>query len=98
VRKVLPNGKPEWVRISRRNHYLDVEAMNEAAGYMVNAARIPIGATRAAGPPREPEPDASLVEDFDQAAGEPAKPQPPPPPPTVSAEKLMADIARGFKF
>jgi phage terminase large subunit GpA-like protein len=98
VRKVLPNGKPEWVRISRRNHYLDVEAMNEAAGHMLNAARIPIGATRAAGPPREPEPDASLVEDLDPAAAGEAKPQPPPPPPTVSAEKLMADIARGFKF
>jgi phage terminase large subunit GpA-like protein len=46
VRKVTPTGRPQWVRISRRNHYLDVEAMNEAAGHLLAAQKIPVGARR----------------------------------------------------
>jgi len=46
VRKVTPSGKPQWVPISRRNHFLDVESMNEAAGHMLAAQKIPLGARR----------------------------------------------------
>lgn len=35
-----PSGKPVWVTRSRENHYLDVEAMNAAAAYMLGAHRI----------------------------------------------------------
>lgn len=33
-------GKPQWIRRSRNNHYLDCEAMAYAAGYMLNVHRI----------------------------------------------------------
>jgi phage terminase large subunit GpA-like protein len=46
VRKVTPSGRPQWVRISRRNHYLDCEAMNEAAGHLLAAQKIPVGTRR----------------------------------------------------
>ncbi|WP_246175656.1 terminase gpA endonuclease subunit [Bradyrhizobium paxllaeri] len=47
VRVVAPSGKPEWVKVSRQNHFLDVEAMNEAAGHMIGAQKIPLGMTHA---------------------------------------------------
>lgn len=47
IRKVTPSGKPQWVQISRRNHYLDCEAMNEAAGHILNAHKLPTGIRRA---------------------------------------------------
>jgi hypothetical protein len=34
------------VPISRRNHFLDVESMNEAAGHMLAAQKIPLGTRR----------------------------------------------------
>src|SRR5262249_18623445 len=37
----LPSGRPQWVRRSRENHFLDCEAMQAAAQHMLNAARIP---------------------------------------------------------
>jgi phage terminase large subunit GpA-like protein len=46
TRKVTPSGKAQWVTISRRNHFLDCEAMNEAAGHMLAAQKIPLGAKR----------------------------------------------------
>ena len=46
VRKVTPAGRAQWIRISRRNHYLDAESMNEAAGHMIAAQRIPMGMKR----------------------------------------------------
>lgn len=48
VRKVTPSGRPQWVRVSRRNHFLDVEAMNEAAGHMLGTQKIPFGSHRQA--------------------------------------------------
>lgn len=61
VRVVAPSGKPEWVRVSRQNHFLDVEAMNEAAGHMIGAQKIPLGMTRVgekAARPSRPAPPA----------------------------------------
>jgi phage terminase large subunit GpA-like protein len=46
-RKVTPNGKPEWKRLRRANHALDIEAMNCAAAHMIGAHRIPKGKQRA---------------------------------------------------
>jgi phage terminase large subunit GpA-like protein len=37
-----PTGKVEWVQRSRANHYLDCEAMQAAAGYLLNVQRIPL--------------------------------------------------------
>jgi len=37
-----PTGKVEWVQRSRDNHFLDCEAMQAAAGYLLNVQRIPL--------------------------------------------------------
>jgi phage terminase large subunit GpA-like protein len=37
-----PTGKVEWVQRSRDNHYFDCEAMQAAAGYLLNVQRIPL--------------------------------------------------------
>jgi phage terminase large subunit GpA-like protein len=44
VRTLGPSGKPIWVPVTRRNHFLDVEAMNEAAGHLIGAQKFRSGA------------------------------------------------------
>jgi phage terminase large subunit GpA-like protein len=39
-RVVLDSGRIEWVRRNKENHYLDCEAMQGAASYMLNVQRI----------------------------------------------------------
>lgn len=50
TRTVTPSGRAEWVQVGKRNHYLDCEAMNEAAGHLLNVQKIPVGMTRNAMP------------------------------------------------
>lgn len=38
-----PNGQAQWVARSKENHFLDCEALNWAAGYLLNAQRIKEG-------------------------------------------------------
>ena len=45
ARMKLPTGKVEWVPRSRDNHFLDCEAMQAAAGYLLNVQRIPLPAS-----------------------------------------------------
>ena len=40
-----PTGKIEWVQRSRANHFLDCEAMQAAAGYLLNVQRIALQST-----------------------------------------------------
>lgn len=40
ARLKTPSGKPQWVKRSRENHYLDCEALAAAAGYFLNVQRI----------------------------------------------------------
>lgn len=40
ARVKTPSGKPQWIRRSRQNHFLDCEALNAAAGYFLNVQRI----------------------------------------------------------
>jgi phage terminase large subunit GpA-like protein len=42
ARLKLPTGRVEWVQRSRSNHFLDVESMLAAAGYLLNVQRIPL--------------------------------------------------------
>jgi hypothetical protein len=89
VRKVTPSGKPQWVRISRRNHYLDCEAMNEAAGHLLAAQKIPISARRRAGF------DDALDDEIPSPpSGSPAAPAAPPRP--IDPRALMANLAARF--
>ena len=37
-----PTGRVEWVQRSRHNHFFDCEAMQAAAGYLLNVQRIPL--------------------------------------------------------
>ena len=37
-----PTGRVEWVQRSRANHFFDCEAMQAAAGYLLNVQRIPL--------------------------------------------------------
>ena len=37
-----PTGQVEWVQRSRDNHFFDCEAMQAAAGYLLNVQRIPL--------------------------------------------------------
>lgn len=39
--RIVVEGKPQWVRRSRDNHYLDCEAIAAAMGYSFNVQRIP---------------------------------------------------------
>jgi phage terminase large subunit GpA-like protein len=34
ARKIAPNGKPQWLRVRRENHALDIEAMLQATAFM----------------------------------------------------------------
>jgi phage terminase large subunit GpA-like protein len=40
ARLKTPTGRPIWQRLSRENHFLDCEAMNAAAAFMMGAQRI----------------------------------------------------------
>jgi phage terminase large subunit GpA-like protein len=42
ARMKLPTGRVEWVQRSRDNHFFDCEAMQAAAGYLLNVQRIPL--------------------------------------------------------
>lgn len=42
ARLVGPTGRPEWVERGRRHDFLDCEAMQAAAGYLLNVQRIPL--------------------------------------------------------
>jgi len=70
-----PTGKVEWVQRSRDNHFFDCEAMQAAAGYLLNVQRIPLqkndkGTTGVVG--RKPETPPEVV-----AAAEVPSPNPP---------------------
>jgi phage terminase large subunit GpA-like protein len=39
-RERSPSGRIRWVQRAKQNHYLDTEAMQAAAGHLLNAARI----------------------------------------------------------
>ncbi len=60
-----PNGLPEWVQLSKHNHFLDCEAMSAAASYLMNMQRV------APLPSKQP--------DEDEREAEPAPPNQPPP-------------------
>lgn len=74
VRKVTPSGKPQWVQISKQNHFLDCAALNEAAGHLLNVQKIPVGAYRApvdaddGGDDPPPRPPAAVVSKAASAA------------------------------
>lgn len=73
-----PNGKPEWVPLSRNNHYLDCEGLQAGLAHLLNVHLIR-GTTRAAS---APEPDGSA---------RPITPAPPPTPVSSAAPAKPID-------
>ena len=75
-RTVTPSGRADWVQVGKRNHYLDCEAMNEAAGHLLNVQKIPIGGARAEAPassPPVPSPTSTEAEHSNAATQQSAK-------------------------
>lgn len=78
ARLVGPNGKPEWVQRGRHNHFLDCEAMQAAAGYLLNVQRIPLQNVKPRAIPsagREPDPLQEVTETEPQDAASNPSPQ-----------------------
>lgn len=81
-----PSGKPQWIELSRENHFLDAEAMAAAAAFMLNVQHLGPGARRRAGvapPPTPSEVAATLNADADAA----------PAPAVKAAHNRFADLA-----
>ena len=83
-----PTGKVEWVQRSRANHFFDCEAMQAAAGYLLNVQRIPLqnkGSASKEGGGRKPStpPEVSL-----------SSVSPPPVPPTLSRDGGSRRVVR----
>jgi phage terminase large subunit GpA-like protein len=87
VRKVTPSGKPQWVLVSRRNHGLDLEAMNEAAGHMLAAQKISLGTRRHVPGGDDDEPLATIPDPVSPAQ---------PPAARIDPRTLMANFAARF--
>jgi phage terminase large subunit GpA-like protein len=68
----LASGRVKWVRRSKENHFLDLEAMQCAAAHLINAGRIPAeGVHRApAPPPAQPRPSDVVPEEIDAATAD----------------------------
>ena len=81
-----PNGQPQWVPRSRENHFLDCEAMQAAAGHMLNVHLIrddDVGEGALPAPRRSPAPSARRraqpTTEQPPKADEPEAPKAPPP-------------------
>jgi phage terminase large subunit GpA-like protein len=81
ARLKLPTGKVEWVQRHRDNHFFDCEAMQAAAGYLLNVQRIPL---------RD-----SVQKGTDQGARQATTPTEIPTPPLDSPPIPQSPIARG---
>jgi hypothetical protein len=58
----------KWVRRSKENHFLDLEAMQCAAAHLINAGRIPAEGRAARAPQPTAQPSAVVPEEIDQEA------------------------------
>ena len=86
-----PNGRVEWVQRSRDNHFFDCEAMQAAAGYLLNVQRIPLQRPRDKtkdGVGRQPAAPSEVATI--------ASPNPPPPPPPPSGRRVRRIIRSSY--
>ncbi len=73
VRIIGDSGKPQWIEKSRQNHFLDVEAMAAAAGFMLNVHHLKEGVRRKI-PPAKPEMAAEVPDGDNRIADTPRSP------------------------
>lgn len=85
-----PSGKVQWVPRSRDNHYLDCEALNWAAGHLLNAQRIKEGRGRKAAAIADTDEDVPLA---DETVAAVAVPTPSAPPPKTTKPPIAASAA-----
>jgi phage terminase large subunit GpA-like protein len=81
-----PNGRYEWVRRQRANHFLDCEALAYAAAYMIGVQKLGDGPRKGAPPPSPP--------GEDQHAPRSVLPAAPPIPTGGPADRMAAWAAR----
>jgi phage terminase large subunit GpA-like protein len=69
-----PTGRPEWVRRTKANHFLDCEAMLAATSYLMNMQRVPLPAKekpedgRVEVTPKEPAPPPAMMSRYPRIA------------------------------
>lgn len=68
-----PSGRVQWVQRSRENHYLDTEALNWAAGHLLNVQRIKEGRGLREAAVAETEDDAPLADGEVEVTAAPAE-------------------------
>ncbi|MCD9821191.1 terminase gpA endonuclease subunit [Bradyrhizobium japonicum] len=82
-----PTGRIEWVQRSRDNHFFDCEAMQAAAGYLLNVQRIPLQKSHDRnkdGVGTQPETPSEVV----------SAPEAPPAPPALTRGRRIRRIVR----
>ncbi len=78
-----PTGGVEWVQRHKDNHFLDCEAMQAAAGYLLNVQRIPLQISKShtkAGDGKKPETQDEVEATPDPTPSSSSTPAPPPVP------------------
>ena len=97
-----PSGKVQWVQRSRDNHFLDCEALQAAAGHLLNVQRIKEGRGSRTAVLADVAEDAPLADDTVDAVTEAPSPPPqpssarkaaPPQPPPAPRRKTWAELA-----
>jgi phage terminase large subunit GpA-like protein len=85
-----PTGRVEWVQRSRDNHFFDCEAMQAAAGYLLNVQRIPLQNK----PNRTMDGVGAKPETPPEVVLQPLDAPPPTPPPVTMRSKRTRRIIR----
>ena len=89
-----PNGKVQWVARSRENHFLDCEALNWAAGYLLNVQRIKEGRGLRAPISGEDEHDLPMSDEVVEVTVAPAPPSEEPEKPRRSWRQMASQLNR----
>ena len=95
-RRKLPSGRVKWEEKSRHNHYLDCEAMQAAAAYMMGVHRLgrdkgaPVKAADPAvpAPPVMPDAPVRIMAGHTSLSAQPARPAP-----TTPGRQLLGQLA-----
>ena len=96
-----PTGRATWVQRSRDNHYLDCEAMQAAAAYLLNMQRLPMPPGRSPGRTPLPNPktpnmdgDGRKPETENEVASPTPDPTPMQPTPRPQGRRAVRRIVR----
>lgn len=94
VRVKKPNGKVTWVPRTKRNHYLDAEALAYAAAYMLGVQRLVSRRDGRPGARNEPEDDEEDNGPEPTPGPKPEPTQTPQPKQTIARQSVASSLAR----